>query len=133
VWGYVVPFGPIRVTFSGKCFPVQPLKVNESTSIEIWNLLHIFVGVTLEFYWVSYCFLLKLGSKCNSYCHYIEKEKNLDMCVCVCVFVCVCACAHMRVQNVPLDLSANCCESYDYKLCLTKTITNNIVNLQRCI
>jgi len=56
-WDYVVPFGPIRVTFSSKCFPVQPLKVNDSVSIEIWNLLSILIGVTLDFYWFSYAFV----------------------------------------------------------------------------
>jgi hypothetical protein len=57
------------------------------------------------------------------------------MCVCVCV--CARACMRVRacacVQNVPLDLSANCYECHDHKLCLTKTITNNIVNFQMCI
>jgi len=118
-WDYVVPFGPVSVAFSGKCFPIQPLKVDDSTSIEILNLLSIFIGVTMEFYWVSYI------SKYSSYCHYIEKEKNLDVYVCVC--------GHVRAHtDVPLDLSANCYESYDYKLCFTKTITSNIVNFQRC-
>jgi hypothetical protein len=41
----------------GNGFAVQPVKVNnDSTTIEIWNLLSTFIGVTLEFYCVSNVF-----------------------------------------------------------------------------
>ena len=94
-WDCVVPFGPIRVIFNGKCCPVHPLKVNDR-NVEL--VKHFYL---CDFGIGSAMFLLLLGSKCNSHCHYTGKEKNLNMCVCVCV--CVCAHMHTRTHTHTID------------------------------